>query len=205
MSTDGLIALKQAGITDKEVGAMLVKNANPNGPAPVAATAPALPPGVDEIGVYYQDKSGTWTEFIPEVVNYKSGGVLKSVFSNGIVKGDVNGHIEGATAKLAIPRPVVLLIYAPAGTAPTEYQLLKLRENDDNREFRSVTGGVFHASSGAERDVVVFTPTKIAPRLYQVTLGKEVKRGEYGILPPGSVSSTNAASAGKIYTFHVVE
>ncbi len=32
-SADALIALKQAGITDKEVGAMLMKNANPNGPA----------------------------------------------------------------------------------------------------------------------------------------------------------------------------
>ena len=81
-STDALIALKQAGVSDKEVGAMLTKNANPNGPAPtavaVSASGSALPAGVDEIGVYYQDKSGTWVEFAPEIINFKSGGVLKS-------------------------------------------------------------------------------------------------------------------------------
>jgi hypothetical protein len=38
-STDGLIALKKAGVTDKEVSAIISKAANPNGPAPVAVAA----------------------------------------------------------------------------------------------------------------------------------------------------------------------
>jgi hypothetical protein len=204
---DALIALKKAGVTDKEVGAMLMKNANPNGPAPVAgASGPSLPPGVDETGVYYKDgKTGTWIEFKPEIVNYKSGGVLKSIATDGIVKGDKNGHIPGKTAELSLTHPVEILIYAPEGTAPNEYQLLKLRQNSNNREFRSETGGVFHQSSGAERDRQDFTPTKIGTRLYTFTIGPESKPGEYGILPPGAVTSTNAASAGKINTFHLVE
>ena len=129
-SADGLIALKTAGVTDKEVGAMLSKNANPNGPAVAAAPAAAgssLPAGVDEVGVYYKDKSGSWVEFSPEVVNFKSGGALKSFATQGIVKGDKNGHMPGVTAKTSLTRPITVLIYAPEGTAPTEYQLLKLR------------------------------------------------------------------------------
>jgi hypothetical protein len=204
-STDALIALKQAGITDKEIGAMLNKNLNPNGPAAVASNGSALPPGVDEIGVYYKDKNGTWVEFQPEIVNYKSGGVLKSIATEGLVKGDKNGHVPGKSAALTLNHPVEVLIYAPEGTAPNEYQLLLLRQNSNNREFRSETGGVFHSSGGAERDRKDFTSTKIGPRLYTFTLGPEFKPGEYGILPPGSVSSTNAASAGKINTFHLVE
>ena len=210
-SADGLIALKKAGITDKEVGAMLSKNANPNGPAPVASmvAAPAagssLPTGVDEVGVYYKDKNGAWVEFSPEVVNYKSGGALKSFASYGIVKQDKNGHLQGSTAKLSVTHPVTVLIYAPEGTAPTEYQLLKLRPNSSSREFRSETGGVVHTSSGAERDAQEFTATKIGPRLYTFDLDPSLKPGEYGILPPGSMSSSNAASAGKMYTFHLVE
>jgi hypothetical protein len=205
-STDGIIALKQAGLTDKEVGAMLNKNANPNGPAPTAFVAgPSLPPGVDEVGVYYKNQAGTWVEFAPEIVNYKSGGVLKSLATDGIVKGDKNGHVPGKTAALNLNHPVEILIYAPEGTAPNEYQLLKLRQNSNNREFRSETGGVFHQSSGAERDRQDFTATKIAPRIYTFTLGPEYKPGEYGVLPPGAISSTNAASAGKIDTFHLVE
>jgi hypothetical protein len=207
--TDALIALKSAGVTDKEIGAMLSKNANPNGApataAPVAATGSALPQGVDEIGVYYKDKTGAWVQCAPEIINFKSGGVMKSVFTDGIVKGDQNGHIPGASAKLTLNSPVTILIYAPEGTAPNEYQLLKLRTNSDNREFRSETGGVFHKSTGAQRDSVAFNATKIAPRVYQVVLGPEIKPGEYGILPPGSITSSNAASAGKIYTFHLVE
>ena len=207
-STDGLIALKKAGITDKEVGAMLSKNANPNGPAPVpviASSGPTLPAGVDEVGVYYKDKNGTWVEFQPEIVNYKSGGVLKSIATDGIVKGDRNGHVPGKTATLVLNHPVDILIYAPEGTAYNEYQLLKLRQNSNNREFRSETGGVFHSSSGAERDRQDFTANKIGPRLYEFSLGPETKPGEYGILPPGAISSTNAASAGKIDTFHLAE
>jgi hypothetical protein len=208
--TDSLIALKTAGVTDKEVGAMLTKNANPNGtPAPATAVAAsagaALPPGVDEIGVYYKDKTGAWTPFAPEIVNYKSGGAAKKFFTNGIIKEDKNGHIPGPTAKLTLTRPVAILIYATEGTAPNEYQLIKLRPNSDSREFRSETGGVIHNSTGAQRDDVAFTSVKLATRLYQITLGPEVAVGEYGILPPGSITSTNAASAGKMFTFHLVE
>jgi len=206
-TTDGIIAMKKAGITDKEIGAMLTKNANPNGPAPVPviASGPTLPPGVDEVGVYYKDKNGAWVEFQPEIVNYKSGGVLKSIATDGIVKGDKNGHVPGKTAALSVSHPVDILIYTPEGTAYNEYQLLKLRQNSNNREFRSETGGVFHSSSGAERDRLDFTATKIGPRLYEFSLAPELKTGEYGILPPGAISSTNAASAGKIDTFHLVE
>ena len=208
-SVDAMIAMKKAGLGDKVITAMVNKNSNPNGPAPMAMASgggPALPVGVDEIGVYYKDpKTGVWVEFKPEIVNYKSGGVLKSLATDGIVKGDKNGHVPGKSAELALNHPVDILIYAPEGTAPNEYQLLKLRQNSNNREFRSETGGVFHSSGGAERDRKDFTSTKIGPRLYQVTLGPETVPGEYGILPPGSISSTNAASAGKINTFHLVE
>jgi hypothetical protein len=206
-STDSMIAMKQQGLSDGIIGAMVNKNANPNGPAPVvvAAAGPTLPPGVDETGVYYKNKAGTWVEFSPEIVNYKSGGVLKSIATDGIVKGDKNGHVPGKTAALSLTHPVEFLIYAPDGTAPNEYQLLRLRANSNNREFRSETGGVFHKSSGADRDRIDFTATKVGTRLYSFSLAPEIKPGEYGILPPGAISSTNAASAGKIDTFHLTE
>lgn len=207
-STDALIALKTAGVTDKEIGAMLTKNLGASAPAAAPAAAAmgsGLPAGVDEIGVYYKDKAGKWVECEPEIINYKSGGAMKSILTQGIVKGDMNGHIPGATAKLSLTRPVTVLIYATEGTAPNEYQLLKLRVNSNNREFRSMTGGVVHTSTGAQRDSMEFTSTKIGPRLYQITLGPETTVGEYGILPPGSITSTNAASAGKMFTFHLVE
>ncbi len=206
-SADALIALKSAGASDKVVGAMISKASGVSA-APAAAAAPAgngLPPGIDEIGAYMQDKSGNWVALMPEVVNFKTGGVMKSVFTNGIVKGDINGHVEGAKAKTTATLPVVFAVYTPDGTAITEYQLLRLRVNSDNREFRSTTGGVFHSSGGAKRDSVDFQATKLAPRLYQITIDPSMGKGEYGLLPPGAVSSSNMASAGKIYTVSVPE
>lgn len=205
-SADGLIALKSAGASDKVVAAMIAKASGAAAPAaaPVAASN-GLPPGIDEIGVYYKDKSGAWTALMPEVVNFKTGGVLKSIATHGIVKEDMNGHIEGAKAKTMVTLPVVLAVYTQDGTAITEYQLLRLRTNSDNREFRSMTGGVFHASGGAKRDTLDFQPTKLAPRLYQITIDQSLGKGEYGLLPPGAVSSSNMASAGKMYTVSVPE
>ena len=207
-STDGMVALKTAGVSDKIVAAIVQKEA---GVTPVATAvtgvgpASTLPAGIDEVGVYYKDKSGAWVSLMPEVVNFKTGGFLKSLATDGIVKGDINGHIPGENGKLSTTFPVVFAVYVPEGTAITEYQLLRLRVSGKSREFRSVTGGVIHASGGASRDLVSFDSEKIAPRVYQVTLKSDAGRGEYGLLPPGSVSSSNMASGGKVYTVSVKE
>ena len=207
LSTDQMIALKKAGLGDKVIGAMFAKNSGIG--APVAAGGSAagssLPAGVDEIGLYYKAPTGNWTAVSPEIVNFKSGGVLKAIATDGIVKGDKNGNIKGSSSPLSVTKPVTLLIYAPEGTAPNEYQVLHLRPHSKDREFRSETGGVFHSSTGANRDEVEFTPQKIGPRLYEFTLAQELPVGEYGVLPPGAISSANAASGGKIYTFSVKE
>ncbi len=202
---DDLMRLKQAGISDRVLGAMLSKASGAATPiAAAAGPAPAIA-GVDEVGVYYKLSAGAWTQFSPEIINFKSGGVLKAIASQGIVKQDKNGHIPGKTAKMALTRQSDILLYVPEGTSPEEYQLIKLRQNSDNREFRSETGGVFHNSTGAQRDAKSFTTVKLAPRMYQLTLSADLPVGEYGILPPGSLTSSNAASAGKMYTFSIPE
>ncbi len=207
-SADGLIALKSSGASDKVISAIVLK-ASGSTPAATtaapAATAQGLPPGIDEVGVYYKNKSGAWTSLMPEIVNFKTGGVMKSILSEGFVKGDINGHVQGAHAKLSVTFPVTLAVYEPEGTDVTEYQLLRLRESGKDREFRSMTGGVFHASGGAKRDTLDFHPQKIAPRVYQITLDTSLGKGEYGMLPPGSYSSSNMASGGKIYAISITE
>ena len=203
-STEALVALKSAGVSDKIVAAILTKVSVPAA-VPAATAASALPPGIDEVGVYYKDKSGKLVALLPEVVNFKSGGFMKSMMTDGIVKGDINGHIEGKTAKTQLTFPIVFFVYASEGSAITEYQLIRLRQQSNSREFRSTTGGVFHSSGGAKRDLVDFQPQKIAPRLYQISLDSNLGKGEYGIIPPGSYTSTNMASGGKIYSVSVIE
>jgi hypothetical protein len=185
---------------------MIEKKSGSSAPSATPAATPAVvTPPVDEVGVYFKNKDDKWIEISPEVVNWKSGGFLKTLATDGLVKGDVNGHLEGKTSRNALNTPLDFLIYTPEGVAITEYQLLRLRESGNSREFRSVTGGVVHSSGGAKRDVVEFESKKIAPRMYEIALGNGVKTGDYGFLPPGAMSSSNLASAGKIYTFHIIE
>jgi hypothetical protein len=205
---DELVKLKNAGVSEKILAAMASKgsgsSAAPDGaqPASVQSSDPDIPPGI-EVGVYYK-KGGKWEEMLPEVVNWKTGGVLKNIASAGIVKGDINGRINQVHSRNSATSPVEVLIYTPETVAITEYQLLHLHEEKDAREFRTVTGGVMHVSGGATRDVIPFEGKKAGNRLYKVLL-PTLGAGEYGFLPPGAVNSSNSASIGKIYTFRLVE
>ena len=208
-SADGLIALKKAGASDKVISAVLMRASGIEPAAAASTAAPVatsgLPAGIDDVGVYYKNKSGAWTALMPEIVNFKTGGVLKSIATIGIVKGDMNGHVFGARGKTNLTFPVVLAVYVPEGTAITEYQLLRFRVSGDSREFRSVTGGVMHTSGGAERDSIDFQSEKLAPRVFQITLQPSTGKGEYGLLPPGANGTSNMGSSGKIYSMSISE
>jgi hypothetical protein len=206
MDTDEVIRLKGAGLSEKVIAAMVEKSSGASSPSATPAAAKPAAPLVDEVGIYYKSKDDKWVELLPEVVNFKTGGFLKGLATDGLIKGDVNGHVEGKNSRNTLNTPLDFLIYAPEGVAITEYQLLHLRESGNSREFRSVTGGVVHSSGGAKRDSVEFEGKKLAPRMYEVVLASGMKNGDdYGFLPPGAMSSSNMASAGKIYSFHVVE
>jgi hypothetical protein len=204
-SADDLIALKTAGVNDKIIGAMIAKAGGGGtavAPGPAAPSAAAGP--VAEVGVYYK-KAEAWVDLPPEVVNFKTGGVLKSIGTAGIVKGDINGHLSTGHSPNQLKTPIDLLVYTPDGIAITEYQLLRLHEEKDSREFRTVTGGVLHVSGGATRDLVPFENKKLAPRTYEIVL-PNLGAGEYGLLPPASADPTAASGRiGKLYTFRILE
>jgi hypothetical protein len=195
---DSVIGLKQAGVSERVIGAMINKSRI----RLTGTESPVTLSDVNEIGVYYKDRSGKWQPIEPEVVHIKSGGFIKSTVTDGIIKPDRNGHIDGRESKLLLPRPIEFLIYTPDGVDVTEYDLLRFRLNSNSREFRAWTGGVIHSTGGAQRDEVVFKPVKTAPHTYEFTVGTDTPGGEYGILPPGTGNVTNG---GKIYTFAISE
>ena len=194
---DSLIALKQAGVSDRVITAMVNK-----GRIRLTGADPVVLSDVNEIGVYYKDKNGKWQSIEPEIVHIKSGGFVKSTLTHNVIKEDRNGHINGRESKLLLPRPIEFLVYAPDGVDISEYDLLRFRLNSNSREFRVLTGGVFHQTGGADRDEVPFKPEKTAPRTWEFTLGTDTPGAEYGILPPGTGNATNG---GKIYTFAISE
>jgi hypothetical protein len=198
-SPDALIALKQAGLSDPILSALANKArrslTHPN-PEPIVLSP------VNEIGVYYKDSTGRWQPMESEPVHSKSSGWIKNTLSDGIIKTDMNGMVNGPQAKLLLPRPIEFLIYTADGVDAGEYTLIRFRLNGKDRQFRTLTGGVFHSTGGAKSDEMEFTAKKVASRTWIFTLGRDTPGAEYGILPPGTGNVTNG---GKIYTFAISE
>jgi hypothetical protein len=210
---DDLISLKSAGLSDRVIAAMQahatglttrksLKQSSTDGSSPNSAP---LASGVDEIGVYYKDKSGQWTELRTERVVFKASGAVKNILSDGLLKKDMNGHLDGEKSTLILPTGVEILIYAPAGTDANEYDFLRFELHKDSREFRTLTAGIFNSKTGSQRDEIEFHPTKIAPQMYTFTVPVDIEKGEYGVLPPGSANTQGIAGTGKIFTFSIIE
>jgi len=205
-SPDNLIALKSAGVSQQVIAAMQARAAGLAFHASEKINPAPLSAGVDEIGVYYQDrKTGEWLPLKTERVQFKSGGWAKSTFTHDIIKQDMNGIVDDAKSPLVLPTGVNILIYAPVGTQAEEYDFLRFREHSNNREFRVKTGGVFHSETGSQRDEIEFHPHKIAPQMYEFTVPVDIQKGEYGVLPPGSSNVPGISNAGKIFTFSIRE
>jgi hypothetical protein len=224
-SADAIIALKKAGAGDKVVAAMILKasgskpsgsvesspapagppqgNTDPTGISQLVLASGGPPAGVDSIGVYYFDKvANGWKEVPAEVVNFKAQGGLKHLASAGVIKGEMTGFIGGNRSSLTLKMPASFILYVPEGRAPGEYQLLRLHANADSREFRAANGGIVHDTGGALRDVVDYTPRKIAPRVYVIDISEDFEHGEYGFLPPSDAALGSAIpTSTKLYSF----
>ena len=199
LDADSLIALKQAGLPETVIAAMMNRSRQQ---ITHVSDAPVVLADVNEPGVYYKDSQGRWTLMETEIVHIKSGGFIKNTLSDGIIKTDQNGVVSGREAKLLLPRPIEFMIYTPESVDVTEYDLLRFRLGSKSREFRTLTGGIIHSTGGAQRDEVPFKAVKVAPHAFTFTLAKDTPGGEYGILPPGTGNVTNG---GKIYTFAIGE
>lgn len=201
-SVQGLRMLKAGKLSDALIRVMI----NPRLGTATAASESSLnslsqQSGLpQEIGVYYT-RNNEMTQLDPEIVGWQTGGVLKHYGTLGVDREHVNGKIMRARSRVQLSCPVDFWIKTPEGTSVTEYQLLRLYKKGNRREFRALTGGVYHASGGAERNAVSFSPEKMSSRLWRVRLSG-LSSGEYGFLPPGVAASSIAAS-GKIYSFGI--
>lgn len=209
-SPDGLIALKQAGVSNKVIAAIAAKSAptSPDSGAPPApdASAPTapLPAGVDGIGAYYKDSAGDWLPLPSEGVVFQSGGFIKHVASAGLMKQDLNGLVGGMRSRLVVSTPVTFILNAPQGHTAGDYELVRLHVVGNNRQFQSAVGGL-KQTSGSIRDEIDFTSTQIGPSAWQVVVNNQLGEGEFGFLEPDDSSSPKtAASSGKIFTFAIV-
>lgn len=218
ISVPGLLQLKDAGADDRVIDAVLSADENGKRDDPVS-TVPIQPNQLpttgnadlpDDVGVYLKQPAKLMS-IEPEIVNWRTGGVLKTMATAGLDKGHLNGSVPGPHSALMVSwnrqglgGPLEFYIRCQEGDSASEYQLLRLWDKGNRREFRSVTGGILHRSGGAQLNEVGFTYEKVAPRIYKIQIVR-LDAGEYGFLAPGAAGSSNLASYGKIYTFRVPE
>jgi hypothetical protein len=197
-SPGALIGLKGAGVSNRVIDAMV--SAAARSKAPMSTNG--LYPQPEETGVYVNLRE----RLVPlkvEIINWRSGGAVKQMVT--LSRGHLNALVNKPMSVLRLessPTPE-FLIYCPEGASAEEYQLLRFWEKKDRREFRLATGGVIHASSGADMNALNVDIDKLGPRFYRVKPSYPLQEGEYGFLPPGAAVSANAASAGKVYTFAI--
>jgi hypothetical protein len=141
----------------------------------------------------------------PETVVFKSAVKIQDIATAGILKSDLNGRIEGPHSQVNVTLPLVFAVYLPVDAAITDYFLLELHPTSNARMFLSAEGGLLHTKPGAHQDQIDFQPEKLAPRLYQITLPASEGKGEYGLLAPGTRSTSSKEVIGKIYTVTVAE
>jgi hypothetical protein len=196
-SPDALIALKNAGVGHRVIDAMV------SAERPKAGTsANGLYPQPEEVGVYVNLRE----RLVPlkiEIITWRSGGAAKQALT--FSRGHVNALVSKPMSAVRLESSPIpeFIIYCPEGFSAEEYQLLRFWEKKDRREFRLATGGVIHASSGADMNAMKLDVDRLGPRFYRVAPAYPLQKGEYGFLPPGAALSASAASAGKIYTFAI--
>jgi hypothetical protein len=190
VTPDSLIALKREGISDNVLAAMAAKSSR-------------FYEDLD-VGVY-RKVANRWVPVVSELVNWKTGGIAKDITSGGLVRQDLNGRISGRDSPTPMNTPLEFLIKVSEGSDATDYQLVRLHQKKDAREFRALTGGVFHASGGSMRDAVAVKQKKIAKQTYIVTLPVDLRPGQFAFLAPDFNLSTESSSANKAYTFRLVE
>ena len=249
VSTDGLIALKTGGASDKVVSAIVLKApaapptppAAPAPPAPPVAPAPpappvapapptppeaptppappvapvpptppvpdvpALPAGITDVGVYYQDKSSAWTAIPAENVNARVEGFEINPFhpKNTGAK-STNGHLSSVKARTAATLPIMLAVYVPEGRTIADYRLVRLQIKSNERIFAISSGTVTVENDELEKNAIGFSSEKIAPRVYQIMLSAHLGKGEYGMLPP-KPRDASEGNTWKIYCLSVSE
>ncbi len=203
---DDLVALKNAGVSQSLISAMLAHSSGlQQHPAPAPVEVAPLSVNTDDPGVYFKNRQGSWEEVGAELVRYRDGGALKSLATNNIIKKDENGVVSGPKSKLSLPLGTDCLILTPANVEGVEYVILRFRPKGDRREFRVKTGNVFHSETGTDRDALDIPVHKVSQHLYGFTVPHDLQKGEYGVLAPGGASTPGISHAGKIYTFSITE
>ncbi|HXG86394.1 MAG TPA: hypothetical protein VNI84_20415 [Pyrinomonadaceae bacterium] len=229
LSTDALIKLKKAGISDEIVTAMLEAKSgksmaaiNSGGSAPAMNGDPNDPLAPHGFGLYlYEEKNGVrkMTQLAPNVSaqNRTGGGFTAAVTPFGLGKRKTKANLPGTTANLQLKEanPVFYFhldvksggLNTSSGipSTPSEFALVRFNVRDDNREVTIAKSNAYSSKGGLSDEYVVnYTAEDLGNGIFKVTPKTTLTNGEYGfyLLNSGN-SNASAAIGSKFFDFGV--
>ena len=210
LSTDEILNLKKAGVSDRILKAMIEPQAHvpsTQGETPALKVPPATggPSGIpDEVGVYWVGSDGVLHRIEGIAVsNMRTGSTLASGMTLGIKRARINAQLRGTRAQLRVKdRQPQFYFYLPEDASIGDYLLLRLAQRKDVRQIEigertlwKVQAGVDHAKE------IDFTYNRVKNRLYLLHPNGELDRGEYGFYIASGVELKKAT--GRIYDFGI--
>jgi hypothetical protein len=222
-STNALITLKQAGVPDSVIAAMLNRSKSPvlanavadnSNPDPLVPHAP---------GIYVLDSrgAGRMTRIDATMSNQlKTSNLWGYALTSGISSLKMKAVIPNATARVRVSsrRPVFYFYFnqnsplaainefsagfTATATSPNEFSLIRFDTKRDRREASVASVNLFAGvkSGISDKARVSFSYEDVAPGVFKVTPNAELTPGEYGFMY--SVGA-QAGSTARIFDFSV--
>lgn len=228
LSTDSLIKLKQAGVTDDVVAAMLeAKSGKSISAAPAAVQGrasgdPNDPMAPHTYGIYiYEMKDGQpkMTQLQPNVSaqNRTGGGFTAAVTPFGLGKMKTKANLPGRNASLQITDTLPVFYFYLDTTSgglntasgipstPNEFTLVRFNQRSDNREVTIAKTNSWGSKGGlSDEYVVALKAEDMGNGVFKVTPQGDLKKGEYGFYLVNSGNSNAAQGMGsKFFDFGV--
>lgn len=231
LSTDALIKLKQAGISDDIVGAMLAAKTGTsamntttnatNNMSGSAAGDPNDPMSPHGYGLYlFEEKDGVrkMTQMTPNIsAQNRTGGSWTSSMTYGIGKVKTKANLPGTAASLQLTNPAPVFYFyldtksgglntsSGIPSTPNEFTLVRFNVRSDNREITIAKSNAFGAKGGLSDEYVVqFAAESVGDGIFKVSPKVTLKNGEYGFYLINSGGSNASAAVGaKFFDFGV--
>lgn len=222
-STSALIALKEAGVPDSVIAAMLDRSKSPVVTNAVADNTNPDPLVPHAPGIYLLDPrgAGRMTRIDATISNQlKTSNLWGYALTSGISSLKVKAVIPNATARVRTVnrRPIFYFYFNQTGllaginefsasfaataTSPNEFSLVRFDSKKDRREASVASLNLLRGmkSGISDKARVEFTYEDIAPGVFKVTPNTDLAPGEYGFLY--SISA-QAGSTARIFDFSV--
>ena len=209
--TEQIIALKEAGVSDEVVDAMISKASTPNAETSKTVTSnndalSKIQAKLFESGIYYSSGEDCIKLDPTKTNETKVTNALGSALTYGLSPMKVKTVISGKEANTAcVTNPIFYFYFDQSKTSlnatnnpylgqqmqavsPNDFKLIKLECSKDSRAALAASSSLFSRSTGLSANQIFdFKYKRLSPTVFEVTLKQPLPKGEYAFVYTGTL------------------